>query len=122
MQIRSGNVFFVQSGQINRYSSGGTLLQTLHTGRGWLTTGLTFFGNGNLYVSEFSAPAASQFDQSETSLGGSSTGYTGGTESTARDSAKGFYEPSVEALFFGCLAALAVIKLGVRIWNSRSSS
>ena len=47
--------------------------------------------------------------------------FTRGNRPTLIDS-KAFFEPSIETLFFGCLAGLTVIKLATKIRQLRSSS
>lgn len=51
-QFSYGDVFAsVNNGQVRHYGADGTLLETLNTGAGGLTTGLGFDPGGNLYVS-----------------------------------------------------------------------
>jgi hypothetical protein len=67
-----GDVFAaVASGKVQHYNSLGVLLETLDTTQGGFTTGMAFDSAGNLYVTDFSASALSQFNNSGTLLNAS---------------------------------------------------
>jgi uncharacterized protein (DUF2141 family) len=72
----NGDVFVsVESGLVNEYTPGGTLVQTLDTTQGGFTTGSAFDTAGNFYVTDFSASQVSEFDPSGTLLGTFGGGY-----------------------------------------------
>jgi len=57
-----GDIFAgVASGQVQHYDAAGTLLETLNTGQGGLTTGMAFDAASNLYVTNWSASTVSKF-------------------------------------------------------------
>ncbi len=76
-QFQSGDVFVaVASGQVQRRSAAGALLQTLNTGQGGFTTGMAFDATGNCYVTNFSASSVSKFDNNGVLLGTFGSGYS----------------------------------------------
>jgi hypothetical protein len=71
-----GDVFAaVGNGQIDHYDSTGTYIETLDTGLGGSTSGMTFDSAQNLYVTDWSASAVSKFDKSGTLIGTFGSGY-----------------------------------------------
>jgi hypothetical protein len=76
-QFQNGDVFVaVGSGQVQRRSSAGVLLQTLNTGQGGFTTGMAFDQSGNLYVTNFSASSVSKFNSNGVLQGFFGSGYS----------------------------------------------
>lgn len=60
-----GDVFAgVNNGRVQHYDDSGNLLETLDTGVGGYTTGMSFDSTGNLYVTNFSVGSISKFDTS----------------------------------------------------------
>ena len=58
-----GDIFAsIGSGNVNHYSADGSFLETLNIGTGGFTTGMAFDGDGNLYVTGFSANTIAKFD------------------------------------------------------------
>ncbi|MBI2399586.1 MAG: PEP-CTERM sorting domain-containing protein [Deltaproteobacteria bacterium] len=65
-QFSYGDVFAsVNNGQVRHYGADGTLLETLNTGVGGLTTGLGFDPGGNLYVSNHTNGSITRFSADE---------------------------------------------------------
>lgn len=62
-QFQTGDVFVaVASGSVQWRTPAGALVQTLNTGQGGFTTGMSFDSAGSLYVTNFSANTISRFD------------------------------------------------------------
>jgi hypothetical protein len=62
-QFAVGDVFAsTGNGQVQVYSPTGTLLQTLNTGLGGITTGSTTDSAGNFYVTDFQAARVTEFN------------------------------------------------------------
>ncbi len=67
--FQTGDIFAaVNSGNINRYDSTGTFLETLNIGSSGYTTGMAFDASGNLYATGFSASRVAKFDTNGTLL------------------------------------------------------
>ncbi|CAG1066077.1 hypothetical protein BAC1_01675 [uncultured bacterium] len=65
-QFSYGDVFAsVNDGKVAHYGADGTLLETLNTGVGGITSGLAFDGNGNLYVSNHTNGSITRFAADE---------------------------------------------------------
>lgn len=65
-QFSYGDIFAsVNNGQVRHYGADGTLLETLNTGAGGLTTGLGFDPGGNLYVSNHTNGSITRFSAEE---------------------------------------------------------
>lgn len=65
-QFSYGDIFAsVNNGQVRHYGADGTLLETLNTGVGGLTTGLAFDSGGNLFVSNHTNGSITRFSADE---------------------------------------------------------
>ncbi|HXY16172.1 MAG TPA: Ig-like domain-containing protein [Terriglobales bacterium] len=81
----------VSNGQIEQFSSTGTLLKTLNTGLGGSVTGMGFDALGALYVTDFTADTVSRFDGSGKLIGNFGSGYNCKPESIVFDNAGNAY-------------------------------
>lgn len=104
--------------RIDHYSSDGNLLERSDTRPAGFNIAPPFDDNGKVLVANFAAPASSESSPTGTLVG---TGYKRDAKSAAENPKHVFYEPSTEILFFGCLAALTVIKLGSRVWRRQQN-
>lgn len=76
-QFQTGDVFVaVASGSVQWRQPNGTLVQTLNTGQGGFTTGMSFDSAGSLYVTNFSANSVSRFDKNGNLIGLFGSGYS----------------------------------------------
>lgn len=76
-QFQTGDVFVaVASGSVQWRQPNGTLVQTLNTGQGGFTTGMSFDSAGSLYVTNFSANSVSRFDINGNLIGLFGSGYS----------------------------------------------
>ncbi|MFZ0390232.1 MAG: T9SS type A sorting domain-containing protein [Calditrichia bacterium] len=72
-----GDVFAaVSNGNVNRYASDGTFIETLNIGTTGFTTGMAFDSSGNLYVTGFTANIVAVFDNDGNLVGTFGSGYS----------------------------------------------
>ena len=87
-----GDVFAsIGNGKVQRFSSTGTLLQTMDTGLGGFTTGSVFDAAGNFYVTTFSAGTVAKFDNNGVLLNANYIAGLSAPESLVFDSAGNLY-------------------------------
>jgi hypothetical protein len=87
-----GDVFAaIGNGMVSEYTPTGTLVQTLNTGLGGLTTGMAFDSSGNLYVTDFDVGKISKFDKNGNQVNGSFVTGLNNPESIVFDKSGNFY-------------------------------
>ena len=92
VSVSNAPSFFVgvSNGQIEQFSTAGTLLKTLNTGLGGSVTGMGFDASGVLYVTNFTADTVSKF-RGGNLIGTFGTGYNCKPESIVFDSVGNAY-------------------------------
>ncbi len=94
-QFQTGDVFTaVSNGQVQWRKSNGTIVSTLSTNQGGVTTGMVFDSAGRLFVTNFSANSISILNQFGAFVGTVGSGYSG-PESVVFDNSSNFYVGNV---------------------------